>query len=284
MRYLSGLLVFSVCFASACNVTSIPKSASGADAGAGVAGSEAKILRESLADRALHWSDEFNGTELDTTAWNYELGDGCPNLCGWGNNERQIYTRTNHRLEGGNLIITADKHGDRYTSTRITTKDKKSFRYGRIETRAKLPAGQGVWPAFWMLGDNIDEAQWPLAGEIDILEYVGRSPGEIFTTLHTKANHGNNASTKTTRFKDIEVGFHRYAAEWTPQMITFFVDDQLVFTFAPEKRSEAVWPFDQEFYLLLNVAIGGNYGGPEVDDSIFPQEFTIDYVRVYALD
>ena len=232
--------------------------------------------------RQLLWSDEFDGNRLDTTAWNFELGDGCPNLCGWGNNERQVYTRSNHRLENGHLVITARKDGNDYSSTRITTKGKKEFKYGRIETRAKVPTGQGIWPAFWMLGTNIDEVGWPLCGEIDILEYVGREPGEVFTTLHTAAAHGDNGSSQKSRFADIEEGFHRYAAEWTAEDISFFVDDQLVYTFDPEDRSQEVWPFDQPFYILLNVAIGGNFGGPEVDDSIFPQDFTVDYVRVYA--
>lgn len=234
------------------------------------------------SEREMLWSDEFDGPELDSTVWNFELGDGCPDLCGWGNAERQLYTKNNHSFRDGHLVITARKEQDTFTSTRITTKNKKPFQYGRIETRAKLPVGHGVWPAFWMLGQNIDSAHWPLCGEIDILEYVGRAPGEIFTTLHTKAGHGFNASSKTTRFAGIEKGFHRYAVEWTATQMTFFVDDQLVFTFRPEKRTEDVWPFDQPFYILLNLAIGGRFGGPEVDDTIFPQEFIIDYVRVYA--
>ncbi|CAH0998865.1 Beta-glucanase [Neolewinella maritima] len=242
----------------------------------------AGAVAEETAERQLLWADEFDGDSLSTADWNFELGDGCPNLCGWGNNERQSYTRSNHRLEDGHLIITARKEGTDYTSTRITTKDKQAFQYGRIETRAKLPVGEGLWPAFWMLGENIGEVGWPLCGEIDILEYVGREPGEIFTTLHTQANHGDNGSSKTTAFPDIEEGFHRYAAEWTAEQITFYVDDQLVFTFDPEQRTEAVWPFDQPFYIILNVAVGGNFGGPEVDDTVFPQEFVVDYVRVYA--
>ncbi len=232
--------------------------------------------------RKLVWSDEFDGAELDTTVWNYELGDGCPNICGWGNNERQVYTRANHRLEDGNLVITARRDGDAYTSTRITTRGKQQFKYGRIETRAQLPVGQGIWPAFWMLGENISEVGWPLSGEIDILEYVGREPDMVYTTLHTAANHGDNASSKKTRFNDIEEGFHRFATEWTAEEIAFFVDDQLVYTFDPATRTEEVWPFDQPFYIRLNLAIGGNFGGPEVDDSIFPQEYVVDYVRVYA--
>jgi len=231
----------------------------------------------------LVWADEFNGSELNLNSWNYELGDGCPNLCGWGNNERQIYTKENHRLEDGKLIITARKEGDKYTSTRITTQGKHEFQYGRMEARAKLPRGTGLWPAFWMLGSNITEVGWPQSGEIDILEYVGRAPGEIFTTLHTKAAHGDNGTSKTTAIPNIEEGFHTYAADWTPDAITFYFDDQEVFKFAPEDKTEAVWPFNQPFYFIINMAIGGNFGGPGVDDSIFPQEFVVDYVRVYKL-
>ena len=235
-------------------------------------------------NQKLVWAEEFDGQSLEEASWNYELGDGCPNLCGWGNNERQIYTKENHRLEDGKLIITAKKDGDTYTSTRITTKDKHEFQYGRMETRAKLPVGHGLWPAFWMLGANISEVGWPACGEIDILEYVGREPGEIFTSLHTPDSHGNTINTKKTQFPDIEDAYHVYAAEWSPEKIDFFVDDQLVYTFNPEDKTEAVWPFDQPFYFILNLAIGGNFGGPEVDDTIFPQEFSIDYVRVYELE
>ena len=252
----------------------------GAAAGAKARGAEPTPAI--MGDRELLWSDEFNGAALDTTVWRYALGDGCPNLCGWGNNERQLYTRNNHRLEDGKLIITARKNGDEYTSTRILTKGTKEFRYGRIETRAKVATGRGIWPAFWMLGSNIDEVGWPMTGEIDIMEYVGRKPGEVFTTLHTRANHGDNGSSKVTSFPNIEEGFHTYAVEWTAERMEFYVDGGSVFVFDPEDRSEAVWPFDQPFYLLINLAVGGNFGGPEVDDSIFPQEFVLDYVRVYA--
>lgn len=232
-------------------------------------------------DLKLIWEESFNGDTLDTNTWNYELGDGCPNLCGWGNNERQIYTKTNHRLADDKLIITAQKQDSIYTSTRITTKGKKEFMYGRMEARAKLPIGQGLWPAFWMLGSNISEVGWPQCGEIDILEYVGREPDMVFTSLHTQDSHGNTINTQKTTFEDIEEGFHTYAADWSPDSIKFYVDEQLVYTFAPDNKSEDIWPFDQPFYFIINLAIGGNFGGPEVDDTIFPQEFVIDYVRVY---
>lgn len=230
--------------------------------------------------RKLVWEENFNGKTLDEKNWNFELGDGCPN-CGFGNHERQLYTKDNHKLVDGKLVITAKKEGDKYSSTRITTKGKKEFQYGRIEARAKLPVGHGIWPAFWMLGKNIDQVGWPKSGEIDILEYVGREPHMVFNTLHTQDSHGNSVNSKKTEFKDIEEGFHVYAAEWDKDKIAFFVDDKLVYTFAPEKKTEDVWPFSQPFYIILNMAIGGDFGGPEVDDSILPQEFIIDYVKVY---
>lgn len=230
----------------------------------------------------LIWEENFNGKALNEKVWNYELGDGCPNICGWGNNERQIYTTENHSLKDGKLTIKVNKDGDKYTSTRITTAGKKEFKYGYMETRAKLPKGQGIWPAFWMLGSNIKQVGWPLAGEIDILEYVGKDPEQVYTTLHTKANHGDNASSKKTAVNDIEEGWHTFGANWTSDKIEFYVDDKLVYTFAPEDKPVEVWPFDQPFYFIINVAVGGNFGGPAVDDTIFPQEFVIDYVRVYS--
>lgn len=230
----------------------------------------------------LIWEENFDGKSLNEKVWNYELGDGCPNVCGWGNNERQIYTKTNHRLEGGKLIITTKKEGDKYTSTRITTAGKKEFKYGYMEARAKLPVGYGIWPAFWMLGSNISKAGWPLAGEIDILEYIGREPHTAYTTLHTQAHHGDKASSKKTPIADIEEGYHTYGVNWTAEKMEFFVDGKSVYTYVPENKSVEVWPYDQPFYFILNTAVGGNFGGPDVDDSIFPQEYTIDYVRVYA--
>ena len=232
-------------------------------------------------ERKLVWADEFNETELNLANWSIIQGDGCPQLCGWGNDELQVYTDKNHRLENGMLYIKATKEGDHFTSTRINTKGKKTFQYGRFEVRAKLAIGQGVWPAFWLLGANIDQVGWPLAGEIDVIEYVGRSPQEIFTSLHTKAGHGDNASTKTTRIENIEEGFHVYAADWTEDQIAFYVDGKNVYTFAPEDKSQEVWPFNQPFYLLLNLAVGGNFGGKEIDYTVFPQEFVVDYIRVY---
>ncbi len=229
----------------------------------------------------LFWEDNFDGDGLNESYWNHELGDGCPDLCGWGNNEPQIYTKTNHTVKDGFLNIRIKKEGGVYTSARITTKKKLEFQYGRVEVRAKLPVGKGVWPAIWMLGSNISEVGWPLCGEIDILEYVGREPHMVFNSLHTKDSHGNTINTRKTRIKDIEEGFHTYAADWTAEKITFYIDGDLVYTFQPSERTEGIWPFDQPFYLILNVAIGGNFGGHDIDDTALPQDFVIDYIKVF---
>jgi beta-glucanase (GH16 family) len=226
---------------------------------------------------ALIWEENFDGQTLNESVWNFELGAG-----GWGNNERQTYTNSNHRLEDGNLVITTKREGEKYTSTRITTAGKKEFKYGYIEARAKLPVGYGIWPAFWMLGSNIGQAGWPLAGEIDILEYIGREPDVAYTTLHFKERHGGNALGHKTQMPDIEDGFHTYAVNWTKDKIEFIVDDVVFFSYAPENKTVENWPFDQPFFILLNTAVGGDFGGPKVDDTIFPQEYIIDYVRVYS--
>jgi beta-glucanase (GH16 family) len=246
--------------------------------------SAALISCQQKQERTLIWSDEFEGETLNSNTWNIIEGNGCPNLCGWGNNELQFYTTKNHEVSNGFLTIKSDLKSDNYTSTRINSKNKKTFQYGYIETRAKLPVGEGIWPAFWLLGSNKDAASWPLCGEIDVLEYVGKEPGEVFTSLHTKSSHGRTINTKKTKIKDIEKGFHLFAVDWTAQKMDFFVDNQLVYTYSPSEKNEETWPFDQPFYLLFNVAIGGGFGGPIVDDTIFPQDFVIDYVRVYKND
>jgi len=239
------------------------------------------IISSCQSKRQLVWEENFDGNELDFEVWNLDLGDGCPNLCGWGNNEAQVYTDDNYKVEDGFLSLVAKKSGDAYTSARINSKNKKEFLYGKIEVRAKLALGKGLWPAFWMLGKNIDEVGWPASGEIDILEYVGREPNSIFTTLHTTDSHGSSKNTRKDKIKGIEEGFHTYAIDWSQKSIAFYIDDQLFYAFEPKELSPEIWPFDQPFYLLLNLAIGGNFGGHDIDDSIFPQEFVIDYIRVY---
>lgn len=239
------------------------------------------IVMACSGNRELVWSDEFDSADLNENFWNYELGNGCPDLCGWGNNEPQIYTKENHRLENGKLHIAIKKEGAGYTSTRITTEKKFEFQYGRVEARAKLPVGKGIWPAIWMLGSNHREVGWPLCGEIDILEYVGREPHMIFNSLHTQDSFGNTVNTKKTRIDDIEEGFHTYIADWSPEKIDFLVDGKLLYSFSPKEKTEETWPYNQPFYLIINSAIGGNFGGKDIDDSVLPQEFIIDYIRVY---
>ncbi len=239
------------------------------------------LITSCNAQEVLLWEEDFSGTGLNKEYWNFELGDGCPDLCGWGNNEPQVYTKSNHRLENGYLYITVDKKDSVYTSTKITTEKKFEFQYGRVEARAKLPIGKGIWPAFWMLGSNHREVGWPLCGEIDILEYVGREPDMIFNSLHTADSHGKTVNTKKSTIENIEEGFHVYAANWTPDKIEFFVDGVLLYTFQPDKKDEKIWPFDQPFYLILNAAIGGDFGGHDIDNDILPQEFVIDYIKVF---
>ena len=227
------------------------------------------------------FTEDFEQSFLDLTHWNYELGDGCPDLCGWGNKEYQYYTKENVFVRDEKLVIKATKQGDQYFSGRITTKDKIEFQYGTVEVKAKLPQGLGVWPAIWMLGHDIDENYWPNCGEIDIMEYVGRMPGKIHTTLHTKDSYGVSKNTKITTLEEIETGFHIYKMQWDEDQIQFSIDDHVVYTFSPVEKTEEIWPFDKPFYLILNLAVGGYFGGFEVDDSIFPQEFVIDYIKVY---
>lgn len=228
----------------------------------------------------LVWSDEFEGSSLKLENWSFELGDGCPNLCGWGNNELQRYTDKNHRLEDGFLIISAKKESG-FTSTRIITKGKQEFQYGRIETRAKVPRGMGLWPAFWALGNDIDFRPWPDCGEIDIMEYVGKNPGQIFTSVHTRSSFGNTVNSRGISAPNIEDAFHVFAVEWDANKIDFFLDDAVVYTYAPQQKNQDTWPFNKPFFLILNLAIGGNFGGPVASDLVFPKELMIDYVRVY---
>ncbi len=233
----------------------------------------------------LVWSEEFNYSGLpDTSKWGYQLCRGC------GNNEAQYYTENrleNARVEDSILIIEARKEsmgGYQYTSARLVTENKAAWKYGRIELKAKVPGGRGTWPAIWMLPSDWAYGEWPSSGEIDIMEYVGYDPGIIHGTVHTEAyNHQKN----TQKGESISVAypetfFHRYAIEWTPEKIDFFVDDKLYFTFKNEHKTYKEWPFDQPFYLILNIAIGGNWGGLEgIEDSIFPVQMEVDYIRVY---
>ncbi|MEP2274053.1 MAG: family 16 glycosylhydrolase [Reichenbachiella sp.] len=240
----------------------------------------------------LVWSDEFNYTGLpDEKKWSYDVGDGCPNVCGWGNNELEYYTEKrlkNARVEDGHLIITALKEQmgtKEYSSARLVTREKGDWRYGRIEVRAKLPSGRGTWPAIWMLSTDWSYGGWPESGEIDIMEHVGFEPNKIYGTVHSKAYHHSIGTQKggEIAIEDCEDEFHTYVIEWSHGKIDFYVDDIKYFTFVKETGSDK-WPFDKRFHLLLNIAVGGNWGGVEgVDESVFPQEMKVDYVRVYQL-
>ena len=253
----------------------------------------------SAADWKLVWSDEFDKPgQPDPAKWGYEEGF-------IRNNERQYYTRDrreNARVENGMLIIEARKEhfkipaGDsggkrsngreyaEYTSASLTTLNKASWTYGRIEVRAKLPTGRGTWPAIWTLGTNQRQVGWPACGEIDIMENVGFDPDLIHGNIHTKSyNHvqHTNKGSKITIAKPYQ-DFHVYAVEWRPDRIDFFVDKSKYFTFTNEGKGDAAWPYDKPQYLILNIAIGGAWGGQKgIDDSIFPQRMYIDYVRVY---
>jgi beta-glucanase (GH16 family) len=250
-------------------------------------------------DWKLVWNDEFDKPGLaDSTKWGYESGF-------LRNHEKQFYTpaRTeNARVENGMLVIEARKErysspiatssrkaraknvDADYTSASLTTRGKAQWTYGRFEVRAKLPSGRGTWPAIWMLGTNIDQVGWPSCGEIDIMEFVGYEPGVIHANVHTKKyNHVlHTGKGDKTPVSDASVTFHVYAVEWDDQKIDFFVDDHKTFTFRNERTGTDAWPYGKDQYLIINLAIGGDWGGQKgIDDRIFPQRYYIDYVRVY---
>jgi len=238
----------------------------------------------------LVWSDEFDKDGLpDQDKWSYDLGDGCPNVCNWGNNELQYYTSAlkNAHVNNGYLIISALKEKEdkyAYTSSRMVTKNKGDWKYGRIEVRAKLPKGRGVWPAIWMLPTDWKYGGWPESGEIDIMEHVGFEPDSVWASVHTKSyNHvAGTQKTKGVFLSDANENFHVYSIEWTEDKMIGMVDGTVYFSFMNEKTGHREWPFDQPFHLLLNIAVGGNWGGMKgVDDSIFPQQMLVDYVRIY---
>ena len=232
------------------------------------------------------WADEFDYTGLpDPNRWGYDVGGN-----GWGNNELQYYTENrteNARVENGNLIIEARKENwgsNEYTSARLVTRNKGDWKYGRIEVKARLPHGRGTWPAIWMLPTNWVYGSWPKSGEIDIMEYVGYDPGVVHGSIHTEAyNHQiGTQKTDTALVPDAETQFHLYAIEWDAEKIDFYVDSRKYFTFINEHKDYKTWPFNQAFHLLLNIAVGGNWGGVQgVDPNIWPQKMWVDYVRVF---
>jgi len=233
----------------------------------------------------LVWSDEFDGSSVSTSNWTFETG-----ASGWGNNELQNYTNgENAEVKDGKLIITAKKVNNNqavgsYTSTRMITKGKRQYKYGRMEIRAKLPSGRGIWPAIWMLGANISTVSWPACGEIDIMEYVGYQPNTVHATVHTTAGSGANGNGSSKTLETAEEAFHVYGLIWTEKEMIFYTDspENVTHTYAPLNKNEDNWPFDKPQFFIFNIAVGGNWGGAQgIDDSIFPQTMEIDYVRVF---
>lgn len=241
----------------------------------------------------LVWSDEFdgpNGSAVDSSKWSFDVGGN-----GWGNNELETYTSraANSNLEGGRLAIKAlketltgaDNITRNYTSARLLTKNKFTQAYGRFEARIKIPYGQGLWPAFWMLGDNIDTAHWPNCGEIDIMENIGKEPSIVHGTFHGPGYSGGSGVTAAyglpsgQKFSD---DFHTFAVEWEPNVMRFYVDGLLYKTRTPaDLPAGTSWAFDHPFFIILNVAVGGGFPGNPDATTVFPQQMLVDYVRVF---
>lgn len=232
----------------------------------------------SYPNYTLIWSDEFDGSALNMADWTYETGNH-----GWGNNELQNYTNGNNAyVSNGKLVIEAKNEGGGYTSSRIITQGKQSFKYGRIDIRAKLPQGQGIWPALWMLGDNFNTAGWPACGEIDIMELIGHQPGRTYGTVHWSDNDGNHAD--HSGHKNLSSGifadeYHVFSVIWTDQKITWYLDDVAfhVISITEGHLSE----FHEKFFFIFNVAVGGNWPGNPDASTTFPQRMVVDYVRVF---
>ena len=236
----------------------------------------------------LAWADEFNGTTLNMTDWSFENGDGCPGLCGWGNNELEYYTSRPENLffQDGKMIIEARKEnyaGKSYTSSKILTRGKKVFKYARIDIRAKLPKGKGIWPAFWLLPQNNVFGGWPKSGEIDLMEMIGHEPNRTYGTLHFGPGPG---STQLGRNYTLPSGifndeFHVFSLEWTNNQIKWLVDGNLYSTFTNADFGANNYPFNEDFFLIVNMAVGGNWPGNPDASTYFPQWLILDYIRVY---
>jgi beta-glucanase (GH16 family) len=233
----------------------------------------------------LVMQEEFD-TEgaLNSAIWSYDIGTG---VNGWGNNELQYYTdrTSNVSIQNGMLLITARKEfyeGASYTSGKLLTKGKFEQAYGRVEARIKLPWGQGMWPAFWMLGADIDSNPWPSAGEIDIMEFRGQEPSTIHGSVHGPGYSGGQAITKSyTLLNDrFDTGFHIFGIEWGPDYVNYYVDDVLYNQITPADVT-GEWVFNKPFYIILNLAVGGSFVGSPNNQTVFPQTMLVDYVRVY---
>jgi hypothetical protein len=245
----------------------------------GVLTSSSMIIKIINVDYAnLAWSDEFNAGPLNTATWNYEQGAG-----GWGNNELQNYTNSinNVHIDSGYLHITAlHPSGTSYTSGRITTQGKKEFTYLKVDIRAKLPEGKGMWPALWMLGGNFSSVGWPSCGEIDIMELVGNAPSIVHGSLHWNDNgHVSRTSSYTLSYGKFSSGFHIFSLVWTPNRLKWLVDNQQYFSLS--RSAISAFPFNLPQFFIFNVAVGGNWPGSPDQTTVFPQHMMVDYIRVY---
>jgi beta-glucanase (GH16 family) len=228
----------------------------------------------------LVWSDEFSKDGApDPLVWQFDMGNGSD---GWGNHEVQYYTNesSNVKVKDGKLIITAINNNGNWTSARVKTQGKKSWRYSKVVFRAKLPTGRGTWPALWMLGENVSTKGWPACGEIDVMEHVGRDPGIVQCALHSPASHGNTIHKQSTPLPTFDSEFHNFEVNWDHEKIDFSVDGKLFYTYAPDVKDESTWPYDQPFFLIMNIAMGGGLGGP-IDPALKTAVMEVDYVRVY---
>ncbi|NNE26147.1 MAG: family 16 glycosylhydrolase [Saprospiraceae bacterium] len=237
----------------------------------------------------LIWRDEFDGTELDQSKWTYEIGNGAS---GWGNNELQYYTSENTIMYEGNLVIQARDEffaGFNYTSSRIITENKFEFTHGRVDIRAVLPEGQGIWPAFWMLGENIRSVGWPRCGEIDIMEIVGHEPGKLHGTVHYSDPNGNRImaghSISLPNNAKFSSAYHVFSIVWEEDSIKWFLDDQQFHSVSRQSvGNQNPYPFNDPFFFIFNTAVGGNWPGSPDSTTSFPQNMIIDYIRVFQED
>lgn len=235
----------------------------------------------------LTWSNEFDGDTLPANEWSYEKGDGCPELCGWGNNELEYYvnSRGNLFFQNGCMIIRAKKQsqgGKQYTSARIKTEGKKTFKFGRVDIRAVMPVGKGIWPAFWFMPENSLYGSWPRSGELDMMEYLGHEPDKVYGTVHFGPGPGSKQISRNisadTRLNE---AFHLYSLIWEEDKIQWLLDEKLYATITKTDLGDAVYPFNEEFYLIIRLAVGGNWPGNPDASTEFPQHLVVDYVRVF---
>ncbi|MBD1393782.1 glycoside hydrolase family 16 protein [Mucilaginibacter glaciei] len=230
-----------------------------------------------------YFADEFSVNGAPNTAnWTYENGGG-----GWGNAELEYYTPANAVVADGKLTITAKKEtmgGMEYTSTRIVSKGLQLAKYGRVEVKARLPKGTGIWPAIWMMPQDSKYGNWPNSGEIDIMEMVGFDPGNVHFTVHNQTYFGANGQGGAKVISSFNTDFHVYRVDWTPYALRGYIDGDLIYTYTNNGKGPATYPYDQNFFLILNVAVGGSWGGTKgVDNTIFPAAMDVDYVHFYKM-